>query len=280
MTLENDVQNILGARPLGQVKEPSVRQHTTRLDNTGTKEPPQRGYSRKKFIRSGGMIEIYDYQYPIHFGKRGKKIIKKERKKSKRTEEHRGRTIIRAINNLRRLVHLNFTCNDKFVTLTFNNDQSFDINNLKESLVYLQKFLRKLRRKYPNLKYVVVPEFQKRGAVHYHILCNLPLIRQKEMENLWPYGFSKVLEIIGTTHLSFYLTKYLGKKFKDKRKQGHRLFYSSRGLKRPVVLYGHIVDDIDKDLKMNHSDAVQYKNNWKGKHCGNVSYTQYVRDEE
>ena len=139
--------------------------------------------------------------------------------------------------------------------------------------------MRKLRQWYPNLKYITVPEFQKRGAVHYHLLCNIPKIRQSEMKKIWPYGFFKVKEIHGTTHLAFYLVKYLSKRFDDKRKQGHRLYYASRGLKRPTTLYGPYAEAITNKLKKDHSNAVQYETNYDTEHNGTVDYKQFVKEK-
>lgn len=286
MSLIDDAQNILGAVPLGTNKEPSVRQHTTILDNTGTIQPKM-GRSRIKLIESNGMVESYEYQHSIWFGKRSEKFKlrckkTKERnkhKKSIRSEEYRGRTIIRAMNTLRRLIYLNFTERDKFITLTLNNVQDFNINSLKECLPYYQKFIRKLRIKYPGVKYITVPEFQKRGAVHYHVLCNIPYIHKTVLRKLWPYGFSYPEAIHGTTHLSLYLTKYLSKRFDDKRTEGHRLFYSSRGLKKPTVTYAYEARDLVDDLKKYYSDDVQYESKWTGKYCGDVKYSQYILEK-
>lgn len=270
-----DVINILGGSPLGQDQN-SGPEPTIRLDNTGTKQQKEVGYSLNKLIKSGSMTEIYSVQYPFRHGF-SSKGNKKTRSKSTRSEEHRLRSIIRAINNVRRLTHLNFTENDKFLTLTFNNEQNFDINNLKECLPFYQKFIRQLHQIYPDLIYITVPEFQKRGAVHYHILCNIPFIQKDELNKLWPYGFSKPRAIKSSTHLAFYLCKYLGKRFDDVRKQGHRLFYSSRNLKRPQTYYGPIIDQISKKLEETHSDAVQYEREYDSKINGKVKYRQYVK---
>lgn len=275
MINSQDIIKIFGGSPLGQ-NQNSGPKPTIRLDYTGTKPQKQAGYSLNKLIKSGSMSEMYCVQFPFRYGFSGRGN-KKTRGKSVRSDEHRKRSIIRAINNVRRLTHLNFTENDKFLTLTFNNEQNFDINNLKECLPFYQKFIRQLHQAYPNLIYITVPEFQKRGAVHYHILCNIPFIKKDELNKLWPYGFSKPRAIKSSTHLAFYLCKYLGKKFDDKRKQGHRLFYSSRNLKKPEIYYGSFANAVNSFLEKTYSDALKYKKEYDSKINGRVKYRQYVK---
>lgn len=279
MPIENNIKKILGARPLGPTEESSGRQPTTRLDNTGTKGHKKIGFTKNKLIKSGEMFEVYVYEKAVRYGSTGKKRVSTQRKKSSRSEEHRARNIVRAGFTLKRLAFLNFSENDKFITLTFNNEQIFDINNLRECLPFYQKFLRRLRIKYKKLKFITVPEFQKRGAVHYHVLCNIPNVYQEEMHKLWPYGFSKVLAVESTTHLAFYLSKYLRKRFDDPRKQGHRLFYTSRGLERPKILYGPYAEAITNKLKRDHSNDVQYETNYETEHNGTVEYKQFVKEK-
>lgn len=245
----------------------------TRLDNTGTKGQPS-GISKSKIIQSNDLVEVYDFEVPVKFGQTNAKR-KFCRSKSIRSVEHRARSIIRALNTVRRLTHINFSENDKFITLTFNNDQPIDINDLSSCLPYYQKFIRKLRKKYSSLKFITVPEFQKRGAVHYHLLCNIPFIQKGELEILWPYGFSKPKAVKSSLHLALYLCKYLSKRFDDKRKEGHRLYYSSKNLAKPTIQYGETAEVISKRLKEHHSEAVQYERPYTTTRNGLVTYTQY-----
>lgn len=246
-----------------------------RLDNTGTKLPPQ-GFSRTKIIRCGKMLEIYNFEIPIRYGQKGG-TKKNSKRKSPRHKEHRERSIVRATNTIRRLTHLNFNQNDMFLSLTFNNHQSFNINNLSECLPYYQKFIRKLRQKYPKLLFITVPEFQKRGAVHYHLICNIPLINQDELALLWPHGFSAPRAIRNTTHLALYLCKYLSKEFADARKHGHRLFYSSRGLNKPEIFYGPAAEAVGERIKTNDFYAIEYRNQYDTARNGSINYVQYLK---
>lgn len=249
---------------------------TIRLDYTDTKRPTK-GRTLAKIIQSGSLLETYDYDTPIHFGHKRRPYYRKPNSPSVRSEEYKQKSIIRAMNQVRRLAHLNFTENDKFLTLTFNNDQRIDINNLQACLPFFQRFVRKMRKKYPSLRYIAVPEFQKRGAVHYHMLCNIPFIVKSDLEKLWPYGFSKPKAIRGTTHLALYLCKYLSKRFKKNKKHGHKLFYSSRGLKQPTVYYGLLGPMISGQLRERRQSDMLYQTLYIAKYNGMVLYSQYCK---
>jgi len=89
------------------------------------------------------------------------------------------------------------------------------------------------------LLYVAVPEFQKRGAVHYHIIFfNLPFLRNIHpvMQKLWGQGFIFGKTINDLNHLANYVCKYIQKGFDDKHSKYSKRYFSSRGLKRPYVI--------------------------------------------
>lgn len=264
----------LGNSPLGHTKSSAG----PRLDNTGTKEPVS-GYTTSKLIVSGNMVETYDFEVPVRYGsKQTEKNERSKSKKSERSSEHRKRTIIRAKNRVRRLIHLNFTRWDKFITLTLDNEQSFDINNLQECLPFYQNLMKKLRRRYKNFKYITVPEFQERGAVHYHMVCNLPFIEKSTWEKLWGHGFVKPKTIVSRNGLATYLTKYLSKQFEQPRIPGHRLYYSSKSLKRSRVIYGAKAEYVSKKLKEKKDDTLEYQSQYKTDRNGTTTYRQYVKE--
>jgi len=72
-----------------------------------------------------------------------------------------------------------------FITLTFKE-------NLTDLTIANKKFneaMKRIRRKFPDFKYLGVPEFQKRGAVHYHLMTNIvagsELMPRKALKRLW-----------------------------------------------------------------------------------------------
>lgn len=86
------------------------------------------------------------------------------------------------------------------------------------------KFVKRLKR-YVGFspQYVAVPEFQKRGAVHYHLLLNCPYIPADELARLWGQGFVKVNAIDNVDNLGAYVTKYMTKDNVDERLAGQRV---------------------------------------------------------
>lgn len=143
-----------------------------------------------------------------------------------------------------------------FITLTFkDNVTDLDIANYE-----FRKYTQKVKRVFKDFKYIGVPEFQKRGAVHYHILTNLeiggdliPLRESKKTFNkekqtyynleyydlpYWINGFSSAFDIINETdsnfNLALYMTKYLFKDI-DNRLWGRQKILKSQGLKKPEI---------------------------------------------
>ena len=88
-----------------------------------------------------------------------------------------------------------------FITLTFDSD----VPSLVEANPIFKKFIKRLKRKRPNLKYIAIPEFQSDndyygqpkpngGAVHYHLLVNFEMASD-ELKAIWQNGFVKINRI-------------------------------------------------------------------------------------
>ena len=139
-----------------------------------------------------------------------------------------------------------------FITLTFA-DLITDINKANKMF---NSFITTLRQYYPSLMYLGVPEFQKRGAVHYHLLTNLVCdidIPKREIKRLyneqdkkyteleyydiphWKHGFSSAFNLDMTDdkfNVALYITKYLYKDI-DNRLWGHKKILKSNNLRKP-----------------------------------------------
>ncbi len=159
-----------------------------------------------------------------------------------------------------------------FITLTY-------AENLKEIDVAtkdFRNFIDKIKRIDKNLKYICIPEFQKRGAVHFHILTNIDIKDtrfiseqkgKKQFKHIkyWNKGYTKVdklnndiKKIIG------YISKYMTKDIDNRLFNRHR-YYFSRNLKKPLVNYLNL---------SNSRDLVYYKKILKSK---NIIYeNEYI----
>lgn len=184
------------------------------------------------------------------------------------------RRVSRARNTMRRLIQTNFDQAGKLLTLTFRNTEKFDITSLTLCNKRRTHFYHNLRAHYPDCKFVAVPEFQKRGAVHYHLVLNLPYIPVEEVRKLWPYGFVKINKIYNPAKVGWYIAKYLAKNVADPRFHHHRCYSSSLNLDKPRVVYG---DELEgKVAELNAAGyspdfTTTYYTQW----CGETTYSSY-----
>jgi hypothetical protein len=122
---------------------------------------------------------------------------------------------------------------------TKDNIQDLNITNPMLSL-FMKRFNYEVLngRKDAYLKYVAVPEWQERGAVHYHVaLFNMPFVEHKVLTETWGQGFLWLTRTDRTRSVGRYMTKYMTKGFNDVRLKGHKRYMPSVGLQRPVAVY-------------------------------------------
>lgn len=179
---------------------------------------------------------------------------------------------------IRRLITMNFDNTAKFVTLTFRKLTK----DVKEANLEFHKFMKRLKRKYPNLRYVAVIEFQDkygRGAVHYHMIVNLPYIKAKELETIWAQGFVKINAIDKVDNLGAYVIKYMTKDQADERLQGLKAYNCSKGLERPLELKSwngetELIKQIFDKYGLKEKKPV-YSSKYTSDNAGDIVYVQY-----
>jgi hypothetical protein len=125
-----------------------------------------------------------------------------------------------------------------FITVTYKENFS-DLPLANRSFSkFIQRFNYFLGHQSAWLQYVAVPEFQKRGAVHYHmIFFNLPFIERGPdvLRKLWREGYQvKMKATPDVRQVGSYLAPYLMKQGVDERFFCKRRFFSSRGLFEPL----------------------------------------------
>lgn len=135
----------------------------------------------------------------------------------------------------------------KLLTLTFKEN----ITDLKSANKLFTDYIQRLNYRFENtlnetLKYVCVVEFQKRGAVHYHlVLFNFPFIDYvyKKLNDVWGEGrihFATIKRNDDVSKVVSYISKYISKQNKDGRFWGQKRYFSSRNLEKPII----ITDDV------------------------------------
>ena len=155
------------------------------------------------------------------------------------------RSIIRSKLVCQRIAKANVNHWNTFITLTFAENIT-DVNSANKRLKY---YIDKVKRVKKDFKYLCIPEFQKRGAIHYHLLTNLEcdtsLIPKKQIKKLynpntkkwknleyydlkyWNDGFSSAEIITGDIKkIVGYVSKYMTKDIDNRLFSKHRYFYS------------------------------------------------------
>lgn len=128
---------------------------------------------------------------------------------------------------------------------------------------------------YGKFVYLAVIEFQKRGAVHYHFLCNLPFIKSKEIEKIWGHGFIKIRKIKHVTNLGAYFCKYLHKDMTDKRLFGKKKYFCSENIERPTEVHDNeIVGKLMEQYELQDMEP-NYETRFTNEYTGEVVYRQF-----
>lgn len=228
----------------------------------------------KRVIIAGNQIEIYKYENDIIYGFKDKKKKSKGRQSVASEEDkevNREKVFKRARTELRRLINSNVEEDSKFLTLTFKDnvtDLDFANNEFK-------KFIKRLNYHFNiKVKYSCVIEFQKRGAIHYHvILYNLRgKIDLHKLSSIWSNGFIKLNKIKGVDNVGAYICKYMTKT-DDKRLEGRKMYFNSRNLNKPTeIKEPEVVSAVESSLQ---SQAPKYSNTFSNEY-NTVSYSQYI----
>jgi len=187
-----------------------------------------------KVIQSGNLIEIYTYEKdPPEFRPRKKSRFKNTRRYRRNVE--------RARVSFFRLVRANLgpTRVPAFITLTMR-----DVVSLGEGWKAFTRFAARLKyRTKGRVSLIAVPEFQKRGAVHFHCLAwgltHEEIIGERTTRTfaqLWGHGFIDIRPSDGSPKLAGYLAKYMSKALYDERLSGKKSYSASRSLMRSVPL--------------------------------------------
>lgn len=154
------------------------------------------------------------------------------------------RNIIRSKLQCQRLAKANSRKWRIFLTLTIAEN----LGDLKEANKKFRYFVDKVRRIKKDFSYIAIPEFQKRGAVHYHLLCNIDindenLIYSQEDNpkfkhvKYWHEGFTEIEVVRGDVKkIVGYISKYMTKEIDNRLFSHHRYFYS-KNLKLPKESY-------------------------------------------
>lgn len=233
-------------------------------------------FYQKKAIFYGDYAQIYDYKQV-----QSSYYVKRLNYSKDMTSKRRSDSYNRSRQTLYKLLACNvaqYSEKPVFWTFTFDPEIVSDCNDLKTANSYFSAFIKEFRRLSKlDIKYICVPEFQRNGNVHYHcVFFNIPFIEQSpfifnkfpdlldlkvfkfSMSDLWPWGSTKAISLEGVDNISAYISKYMSKSFMPNNVQvqvyGQKLYFCSRGLKKPWITYDEVL--IDSVLKSGKIEVV------------------------
>jgi len=240
-----------------------------------------------KVLKSGRLLEIYRYEKDLPqktlFGQ--SRPRKKNRSKRPRgSERRRGDNLLRLKRGFIRLVRANLggDVHPSFITLTFERDVP-----LRDAFTCLSGFARKMRENYGSAyRYIAVPEFQKRGTVHFHLLAwGVPtevILNERfnrTLQGFWSLGFVDCITTDGSPKLAGYIGKYMYKGMLDDRLRNERAYICSRGIMRSVSLPGIALSYICEDEGLDLSTATPLQDRtFETQWLGVGRYTSYKLD--
>jgi len=190
--------------------------------------PNQEKAKRTRFLNK--IKKQMDYrEHDLKFsGQQSFNLLEKEKEARIKLDEKYApklENIIRASNRSRNNFLDILKCNDfqYFVTLTFDKEKVERLNDNATRLSF-SKWADNMKKQFPNMTYVAVPEYHAKGGLHYHLLVGnitadeLGFVdsgyktkKEQTIFNItkWKYGFSTATEITEGEAAKFYIAKYL-----------------------------------------------------------------------
>jgi len=213
------------------ITEKSYKTDYDKLDKSLVKS------SKYRLIVSGNFYELYKYEQPYFYNK-SPSVSESLYLEKQNLLERREDNLFSCRQKVRRLINSNvgmYSQRSKFITYTFKHNET----NLKNANKLWQLYQKKLRYRFGDIKYLLVVEFQQRGAVHYHVLYfNLPYIARggQYLSALWTWGDVNIRVVDHVKNVGAYVCKYLQKEMFDNRLVGEKAFFCSRGIFKPLEI--------------------------------------------
>lgn len=151
-----------------------------------------------------------------------------------------------------RLIDCNYDNQTKFLSMSFKeNIQDIDYTN-KQFKNFIQRLnYYQFNTKTQKIKYIATWEYQKRGAIHYHlVLFDFPFIQLPALNKLWGHGTLQInrVDVDGAQSIGRYISKYFSKDLALKEHK-KKAFFKSQNLKIPKETKLMLTDDILADLQ-------------------------------
>jgi len=234
-----------------------------------------------KTVRNGNMVEMYYFEKcPLGHvnGRQG------PRRPWGSNSERRSDTVNAMKKRFVRLCWRSFdTHRDAPALLTFTFAEH--ITDVKMAYIRFKEGIRRLRYEYPELEYIAVPEFTKKGRVHFHLLVwgippqHVLLERQyRRIAEIWGNGFIDAVQTNGHRKLITYLSKYFVKSAYDVRLVNEKAYVRSRGVStiQEVLTWSYNVDFINP---VDNFDTIKFTCEYDTKYLGRGLYYLFEINE-
>lgn len=172
---------------------------------------------------------------------------------------------------------------------------------------FLEKKLNRIAEKNKiELKYLAVIEYQKRGAIHYHMLCNLnkdmfpgndePSARLKDYtnkeilfsDNVWCNGLCNIKNITKVDNLGAYIIKYITKEMTTQKNK--KKYLKSNNLLKGEVIGNKVLtqEELENKDRVDIGGIVEsyrdrlpvYTSSYHNDFWGKITYREYNLDRE
>ena len=189
----------------------------------------------------------------------------------------------------------------KFLTLTFKEN----ITDMKKANREFTKFNMRLSYKLYKvrknvLKYLCVPEFQKRGAIHYHVIYfNLPFVNWEALMEVWNVNNTGgvYIECIkdkdkngnSIESVAKYIAKYVSKNnsvgednytiWRERGLLNQKRYFTSRGLLKKKEVKIKVDTPIMADVYQGIAKHCYYLKEYETEYRGNIVITKYKMDK-
>jgi len=188
-----------------------------------------------KKITYGAYIEQFDYNKVQVAFKSERFSYEKALDGTKRAfSVNRAREQVYQIAEANRGRHGNYR--EVFFTLT----SSAQIKDHKESNRQIKAFVRRFNKFLGySIKYLIVPELHKSGAIHYHgLFFNMPYVDIKKFRyEIWKFGYVDLQLPKKIKNTSAYIAKYITKEYQEHTPLHTKLFFTARGMFRPETVF-------------------------------------------
>lgn len=261
-----------------------------------------------KTIKTGNFIEVFSYERePVsvfRVGGRKSGTAPKSPYERERPKRRRSDSANRAKQSFWRIVRGGLSKGTpSLLTLTM-----LDIVGIRDAYKCYTSFGQKIRRTFGNgISWVGVPEFQKRGAVHFHILiwglpdelsCRLGASysdksgkrkrkhicatnvlcerNTRRLAALWPWGWLDLVATDGNPRLAGYLSKYMTKALFDERLAGQKSYTRSRGMPSPQSFSKPVEVDVVFSEFLTPLPVVDFERSYGTMWLGRCDYKRYI----